>query len=167
MKNMLIIILVCTFYNCTFQKADIDYVRADELKLSDQVGIGETERQLLNTTLDIDSVVSEFDSLINMRPHKLYYIGKSSITVEEGVIVDFEIIDDSLSLFDIMIGDDVGVLKDKFPNSYHNIYRPEDNGLFYFKLGTLYKDGVQSGHYYVLFSIDEGKVTAIEFWENT
>lgn len=165
MKNpTIILIAVIAFSSCSFRNDGIDFVSVECVKLLGDLGIGDQEFQLIEIT-DFDSIVVEMDTLIDMQEYKYYFLNRSSIIVSQGVILDFEINDDSFSTLSISVGNSVMQFKDKFPNSYAMRIRPENTEEYFFKVGIVINDSVLSDDC-IMFTAKGEEIVRIEYCEN-
>ena len=168
--NYLFLLLLHSFMftACSYAQMDkINYVEGEKIKVADQIEIRSSVSSLKSTFGKPDSIVEYFDPIVDEVPTKFYYYKNSYFEVEEETVMSFNLTNELFSVLGLKVGDKENKLSNKFPQSYSNKYLAGENrNQLMVRVGLLTPDGIKSDAYYLVFSLDDKKISSIEYWEN-
>lgn len=153
---------------CTSVQTDeINYVPSEKVKVTNQIEVGSSVNTLKSAFGKPDSITEQFDPIIVETPTKYYHYKNTYFEAIKGTVTSFNLADESFSILGLKVGDSETKLSNKFPQSYSNKYLAGENrNQLMVRVGLLTTDGVKSDAYYLIFSLDNKKVSSIEYWEN-
>ena len=149
------------------QEHKINYIQYQKISVSNLIKLGDSINKLEKVFEKADSVIKNFNPIIDEIPFYYYYYAKTYFEVVENIVVGFKIRDKNFSLFSLKVGDSVKELSLKFPISYSSKYfSGEKNDQLTVQVGIL-ENEVRNDACYIIFIIGENQIKSIEYWENS
>lgn len=162
----LIFLILAIFISQFNQLRGIDTIEFEKIKINGHLILGQDVEFLIGVLGKSDSVEKSFDPIVDEFPLFNYYFNESSFLVVEGTVQGFTLKGRGFDLNEIKVGDDLSILKDKYPNSFKKKYSPTNYEGYLVVIVNITNDNVKTDSYIRFWcDIQTNKITMIEFWE--
>jgi hypothetical protein len=163
---MKLIVLSLISISCIFlNSVQIDYISIDEVLIDGHQIMGENERYLREAFGEPDSVIIEFDWLVDEEPLFNYFYFSNKFKIKLDKVIGFELNDFQFNLNNYKVGDIANILKKEFDKSYIASYSPSGfEDLRILKVGVE-SDGVKTDSYIRFWVGYTHEIVRMDFWE--
>lgn len=169
MKNYILLFFKFSFFIAfiSAQTNKINYVQIEDVKIGNQIGVGNSVNDLKSIFGTPNLITEQFDSIIDQVLIKYYYYQNTYFEIKKGFISSFKLANERFTLFGLKEGDTEIKFLEKFPQSYSKKYFAGESGKqLMTRVGIITTDGIKSDASYLVFCFSNNKISSIEYWIN-